>query len=57
MHLLATPGVKGRIRGLALVDTAPDSGWHAEYVEMTRNRPLPGFDASLEEYERNRSID
>jgi len=41
MYLLSTPQLRYRIRGLALLDTAPNCEWHAEYVEMTRNNPCP----------------
>ncbi|MEO8800201.1 MAG: alpha/beta fold hydrolase [Polyangiaceae bacterium] len=57
MYLLATPQLRGLVRGLALLDTAPDSAWNAEYVEMTRNHPLPAFDRAADEYARDKSIE
>lgn len=57
MYLLATPALKDHVRGLALLDTAPDCSWHAEYVAMTRQHPLPGFDAAAAAYGSEPSID
>lgn len=57
MYLLATPALRGRVRGLALLDTAPDCSWHAQYVEMTRSHPLPAFDRAAEAYGREKSIE
>ncbi len=57
MYLLSTPGLHGHVRGLALVDTAPDCSWHAEYVRMTRDHPLPAFDAAAQAYGRDNSLE
>jgi len=56
MYLLATPALRGRIGGLALLDTAPDSRWHARYVAMTQRDPLPAVDRAAQAYARERSI-
>jgi pimeloyl-ACP methyl ester carboxylesterase len=56
MYLLATPQLGRFVRGLALLDTAPDCAWHAEYLEMTRNNPLPAFDRALAAYAKDKSI-
>lgn len=46
MYLLATPGLQGRLVGLALLDTAPDASWHPRFLEMTQRHPLPAADAA-----------
>jgi pimeloyl-ACP methyl ester carboxylesterase len=56
MYLLATPEVREHIRGLALLDTAPNCAWHAAYVQMTKDNPLPRFDAAVAAYERDKSV-
>jgi pimeloyl-ACP methyl ester carboxylesterase len=56
MYLLATPQLGGIVRGLALLDTAPDCSWHPEYVEMTRRDPLPAFERAAAEYARSKTI-
>jgi len=56
MYLLATPALQGRISGLVLVDTAPDCGWHAQYVAMTQSHPLPAVDRAAQAYVRDKSI-
>ena len=56
MYLLATPAVREHIRGLVLLDTAPDCAWHAEYVRMTQDDPLPRFTRALAAYERDKSL-
>jgi pimeloyl-ACP methyl ester carboxylesterase len=56
MYLLATPALRGRVRGLALLDTAVDCTWHAEYVEMTKRDRLPLFERAAIEYAREKSI-
>jgi pimeloyl-ACP methyl ester carboxylesterase len=57
MYLLATPALRGRVRGLALLDTAADCNWHAEYLEMTKRDPLPRFERAAIEYAREKSIE
>ncbi|MEO7067295.1 MAG: alpha/beta hydrolase [Rhodanobacter sp.] len=56
MYLLATPQLKGLVRGLALLDTAPDSTWQSEFMEMMQDHPLPAFDRAAAEYARDKSI-
>lgn len=56
MYLLATPELRGHIRGMALLDTAPDCAWHAAYVRMTEDDPLPGFNAAVTAYERDKNL-
>jgi pimeloyl-ACP methyl ester carboxylesterase len=57
MYLLSTPQLRNCVRGLALLDTAPGCEWHAEYVEMTRNNPLPEFDRRAANYARNKTLE
>jgi pimeloyl-ACP methyl ester carboxylesterase len=54
MYLLATPELDGVLKGLALLDTAPDAAWHAKFVEMTQRHPLPAVDAATAIYEADR---
>lgn len=54
MYLLDTPDLEPLLKGLALVDTAPDALWHARFVAMTRACPLPEVDAAAAIYERDR---
>lgn len=57
MYLLATPGLQGRIRGLALLDSAPNCTWHADYLEMTRQNPIPEFDLAATAYSQEATIE
>jgi len=54
MYLLATPALAPLIKGLALLDTAPDASWHPRFVEMTSRHPLPEVEAATAVYERDR---
>jgi pimeloyl-ACP methyl ester carboxylesterase len=54
MYLLATPGLEAHLRALALIDTAPDAGWHARFVQMTRQHPLPAVEAATAVYSADR---
>ncbi|GGL89685.1 alpha/beta hydrolase [Nakamurella endophytica] len=49
-YLLSVPSLERSIRGLALVDTAPDARWMPVYEAMTRAAPLPGVTAAAERY-------
>jgi|SRR5215217_374289 len=54
MYLLATPELASLLKGLVLLDTAPDAAWHARFVEMTQRCPLPEVDAAAAAYEADR---
>lgn len=54
MYLLATPELEARVRGLALLDTAPDAAWHARFVAMTQRHPLPEVEQAMARYEADR---
>ncbi|PTL80128.1 alpha/beta fold hydrolase [Vitiosangium sp. GDMCC 1.1324] len=56
MYLLATPQLKGLIRGMGLLDTAPDSSWHPKYVAMTQQYPLPAFECAALAYAQEKTI-
>ena len=56
MYLLATAQLRGLIRGLVLLDTAADYSWHAQFVAMTQNHPLPAFDRAAATYEQDPSV-
>ena len=49
-YLLSCPELRGRVRGIALVDTAPNCNWYAKYVQMTKDNPQPEFNAALDRY-------
>ncbi|MGV3479823.1 MAG: alpha/beta fold hydrolase [Sphingobium sp.] len=51
MYLLATPELEGHIRGLALLDTAPDASWHPRFIEMADRNPLPAVTVATAIYE------
>ncbi len=55
MYLLDTPGLAPLLKGLALVDTAPDAAWQSHFIAMTQAFPLPDVDAAAALYERDRS--
>ncbi len=55
MYLLSTPALGEVVRGLVLLDTAPDSAWHAEYLAMTLRDPMPAFERAAQEYASNKS--
>ncbi|MGO4519409.1 alpha/beta fold hydrolase [Dyella sp. 2RAF44] len=57
MYLLAAPALRGVVRGLALLDTAPDCAWHAQYVAMTRRDPLPAFEQAVVAYTKDPSVE
>jgi len=50
MYLLATPQLDGLVRGIGLLDTAPDCKWHPRFVEMTARHPLPEVEAATKLY-------
>lgn len=54
MYLLATPELEAHVAGLALLDTAPDCGWHRRYVAMASADPLPQVEAASRVYEADR---
>ena len=54
MYLLDTPELAPLLRGMALLDTAPDAAWHPRFVDMTRAHPLPEVDAASAVYEADR---
>ncbi|MBE2319739.1 alpha/beta hydrolase [Solirubrobacter sp. CPCC 204708] len=51
MYLLATPELEPLLRGLVLVDTAPDASWMATFAAMTQAHPLPPVDEATARYE------
>lgn len=54
MYLLDTPELAPLLKGLALIDTAPDALWHPRFVAMTQAFPLPEVDAAAAIYETDR---
>jgi pimeloyl-ACP methyl ester carboxylesterase len=50
-YLLSCPALRGLVRGIALLDTAPDCSWYAKYVKMTQANPLPVFGQALARYQ------
>jgi pimeloyl-ACP methyl ester carboxylesterase len=55
MYLLATPGLQPYLRGLALLDCAPDARWQARFVQMALARPLPEVEVATARYAADRS--
>lgn len=49
-YLLSCPELRDRVRGIGLLDTAPNCDWYAKYVQMTKEHPLPEFDAAMARY-------
>jgi pimeloyl-ACP methyl ester carboxylesterase len=54
MYLLATPALEADVRGIALLDTAPDASWHPRFVAMSQAHPLPEVEAAMAVYEADR---
>lgn len=54
-YILSIPDLEDRIRGMALVSTAPDAGWMPVYEAMTQANPLPGVIEAAEQYSRQPS--
>ena len=54
-YLLSCPDLKDTVRGIALLDTAPNCGWYAKYVQMTKDNPLPEFERALAAYMADQS--
>ena len=55
MYLLSVPEVEKHLKGLVLISTAPDASWHAGFVQMTLQNPLPAVAAAVREFERDRT--
>lgn len=55
MYLLSVPELEPLLKGLALVDTAPDACWMSSFVTMADANPLPAVTAAVAAYERERS--
>ncbi|MDB5724478.1 MAG: alpha/beta hydrolase [Novosphingobium sp.] len=53
MYLLATLELALHVRGVALLDTAPDASWHSRFVEMTQRHPLPAVETATAIYEQD----
>lgn len=51
MYLLSVPELEHAIQGLVLISTAPDARWHARYLAMTAQHPLPAVKAAVQAYE------
>lgn len=50
MFALATPDLELNLRGLVLMDSAPDSGWQQYFVEHMLSHPLPQLEALQKKY-------
>lgn len=55
MYLLSVPELEPLLRGLVLVSTAPDCAWHARFVQMAANNPLPAVDEASRVFEAART--
>jgi pimeloyl-ACP methyl ester carboxylesterase len=54
-YLLSCPELRGKVRGIGLLDTAPNCDWYAKYLQMTKDNPLPEFDAAMVRYLSDRT--
>lgn len=55
MYLLSVPELEEHLRGLVLISTAPDAGWHPRFVEMTLQNPLPEVESAGRAFEEERT--
>ncbi|MEI6242435.1 MAG: alpha/beta hydrolase [Chlamydiota bacterium] len=53
MYALSTPKIEPFLKGLILLDSAPDAVWQRSFEEMVRNCPIFGMDSLQEKYLRN----
>lgn len=54
MYLLATPELEAHLKGLVLLDTAPDAAWQPRFMAMAEASPLPEVAAATAAYEADR---
>jgi pimeloyl-ACP methyl ester carboxylesterase len=53
MYALSLPELENLLKGLVLLDSAPNSGWQASFTETVRSFPIPGIELLQERYEKN----
>jgi len=55
MYALSSPELENLLKGLVLLNSAPDAQWQKSYSEMCRNRPIDNFDTLAEKYHKRPS--
>lgn len=53
MYALSLPELEGLLKGLVLLDSAPNTKWQASFAESVRDFPVPGLNVLQEKYEKN----
>jgi Predicted hydrolases or acyltransferases (alpha/beta hydrolase superfamily) len=53
MYALSVPELESHLKGLVLLDSAPNAGWQASFTEIVRSFPIPGLQLLQETYEKN----
>jgi pimeloyl-ACP methyl ester carboxylesterase len=57
MYVLASPNLKKLLKGLVLMDTAPDESWQDDYFKYCKANPLPEMDALQKIYVNNKTVE
>ena len=57
MYLLSVPELETHLKGLVLIGSAPDARWHARFVTMAGENPLPAVNAASERFEADKSAE
>ena len=55
MYALSLPELEGHLKGLILLDSAPNAGWQASFAEIIKDFPVPGLGLLQESYEKKPS--
>ncbi len=53
MFALSTPQLEKHLKGLILLDSAPDASWQAAFAEEIEKNPLPNLDKLQANYRKN----
>jgi pimeloyl-ACP methyl ester carboxylesterase len=57
MYVLASPNLKKLLKGLVLMDTAPDASWQDGYLKYCKANPLQEMDALQKIYVNNKTVE
>jgi pimeloyl-ACP methyl ester carboxylesterase len=55
MYALSLPELEGLLKGLVLLDSAPDASWQTSFAEMVKDFPVHDLELLQERYEKNPS--